>query len=179
MQMNEYPSYGEAVANLQRYLRQLSYWETSIPMPPIDGVFDSQTEEALREYQRLRGLEATGRADFETWERLYDDYRASLAEHSPPRQVSVFAAYPEGYVMREGESGFAVMTLQYMLSELRHSYQWLEDLEMSGIYDAPTAEAVRRFQVQNNLPGEMGVGQATWNAIVDQYNTLQATTREE
>ena len=81
--------------------------------------------------------------------------------------------------MVEGEHGFAVMTLQYMLSELRHSYQWLEDLEMSGVYDDATAEAVRRFQEQNSLPNEHGVGLVTWNAIVDQYNTLHSAIREE
>ena len=177
--MNEHQNYNDAVKNLQRYLRQLSYWERSIPQPPVDGIFESRTEDALREFQRLRGFPVTGRADFETWERLYGDYRASLAAHSPPRQTSAFPIYPEGYVIREGANGFAVTALQYMLSELRHSYQYLEDISITGVYDAQIAEAVRRFQAQNALPNEGGVGLATWNAITDQYNTLFRTVNEE
>ena len=106
--MKEHPNYNEAVANLQRYLRQLSYWEKSIPQAPVDGVWDSQTEDALREYQRLRGLPVTGSADFETWERLYGDYRASLAAHSPPRQASTMAAYS----MSCSSAGFSFGKLQ-------------------------------------------------------------------
>lgn len=170
--MTEHPNYSEAVRNLQRYLRQLSYWESEIPTPPIDGIFESRTEEALRAFQRTRGFPVTGQADFETWERLYADYRASLAAHSPPRQVSVFPSYPERYVITAGEQSFAVMTLQHMLSELRHSDQALEELETTGIYDEPTANAVRRFQSNNGIGDEGGVGLTTWNAIADQYNTL-------
>jgi peptidoglycan hydrolase-like protein with peptidoglycan-binding domain len=177
--MTEHPNYNEAVANLQRYLRQLAYWEENIPQPPVDGIFESRTEEALREYQRLRGLPVTGSADFDTWERLYADYRASLAAHSPPRQASIFPIYPENYVITEGSTGFAVTALQYMLSELRHSYSYLEDLVISGIYDAQTARAVQRFQRENGISGEGGVGLATWNAITDQYNTLYRTVNEE
>ena len=177
--MTEHPNYSDAVANLQRYLRQLAYWEKSIPQPPVDGVWESRTEAALREYQRLRGLPVTGRADFETWERLYADYRASLAAHSPPRQASIFPIYPENYVITEGSTGFAVTALQYMLSELRHSYAYLENLVISGVYDGQTANAVQRFQAENGIFGESGVGLATWNAITDQYNTLFRTSNEE
>ena len=177
--MTEHPNYNEAVANLQRYLRQLAYWEAEIPQPPVDGIFEGRTEEALRAYQRTRFIPVTGIADFDTWERLYADYRASLAAHAPPRQVSIFPIYPENYVIAEGSAGFAVTALQYMLSELRHSYAYPEDLAVSGIYDAQTADAVQRFQREHGILEEAGVGLATWNAITDQYNTLHRTVNEE
>jgi peptidoglycan hydrolase-like protein with peptidoglycan-binding domain len=167
------------VANLQSYLRRLAYWEAEIPQPPVDGIFESRTEEALRAYQRTRAIPVTGVADFDTWERLYADYRASLAAHSPPRQASIFPIYPENYVITEGSTGFAVTALQYMLSELQHSYAYLEALAVSGVYDAQTADAVTRFQRENGILGEAGVGLATWNAIADQYNTLYRTVNEE
>lgn len=176
--MNGHENQAVATENLQRYLRQLSFWEAITP-PPIDGIFDDATERALSEYQALRGLAVTGNADQETWERLYADYRASLARHSPPRQISVFYLDPEGYVLREGGVGFAVYALQYMLSELRHSYRALESVVPTGVYDAETAAAVRFFQEQNGLPDEGGVGTVTWNAIADQYNTLFASPQRE
>jgi len=61
--MNDHPNQAPAVENLQRYLRQLSYDQPEIPAPPIDGIFESQTEEALRQFQRSRGLPVTGSAD--------------------------------------------------------------------------------------------------------------------
>ncbi len=167
-----------ATENLQRYLRQLSFWEAITP-PPVDGIFDDATEQALRDYQALRGLSATGVADQETWEQLYADYRASLAEHSPPRQISVFYLEPEGDVIREGAVGFAVYAIQYMLSELRHSHRELEGISPTGVYDAETAAAVRFFQSQNGIPDEGGVGMMTWNALADQYNARFASHRDE
>ena len=82
--MTNHQNYPAAVTNLQRYLRQLSYDEASIPPPPVDGIFEDATVAALREFQRLRGFPVTGQADQETWDRLYADYRASLAKNSPP-----------------------------------------------------------------------------------------------
>ena len=60
-----------AIANLQRYLRQLAYFDETLGEVPIDGIFDSATEEALRAFQEGAGLPPTGRADFVTWETLF------------------------------------------------------------------------------------------------------------
>lgn len=177
--MRDHPNYTQAVEHLQRYLRQLAYWEEALPMPPVDGIFESRTEESLRAYQTSRGIPVTGSADQQTWERLYAEYRASLAAHSPPVQMSVFYLEPEGDRLTEGSVGFAVTALQYMLSELRRSYTALEEVEITGVYDEKTADAVRTFQSANRLPDEGGVGLMTWNVITAQYNTLFASGADE
>jgi peptidoglycan hydrolase-like protein with peptidoglycan-binding domain len=170
--MPEYPSNAVAIENLQRYLRRLSFGEPSIPDPPVDGIFDTRTEDALREFQRLRGLPITGRADAETWERLYDDYRAALALGTLPRRVSLFPSNPNGYRFTSGDQGFAVTALQYMLRELQADHREFADLPLSGVYDADTAEAIRVFQRKNGFPIDGEVGLLTWNALTDQYNVL-------
>ena len=170
--MFDHPNAPVAIKNLQRYLRQLSYDEKTIDPIAIDGIFEAKTQAALQEFQRLRGLPTTGSADLETWERLYADYRASLALNSPPRTVQIFPLEPPAYVMTLGARGFPVLTLQSMLLELQHSYFPLGAVEVSGIYDEKTAEAVRLFQALNRLPADGAVGQMTWNAIADQYNVL-------
>ena len=177
--MNDHPNKAPAVENLQRYLRQLSYDEADIPAPPIDGVFESQTEEALRQFQRLRGLPVTGSADQETWEQLYRAYRSSLAYNSPPRQIAAFPLDPFGYVIAANSIGFAVLALQQMLRELSYNYAALGELPVTGIYDENTQNAVRLFQANNRLPADGNVGLLTWNAIADQYNALFSKTNIE
>ncbi len=177
--MTYHPNHTPAVENLQRYLRQLSYDEQTIPAPPIDGIFESQTEEALREFQRLRGIPSTGSADQETWELLYDAYRASLASNSPPRPILVFPPDPAGYVVTAGSVGFPVLAIQHMLRELSYNYFGLSNIELSGIYDEQTQNAVRTFQSGNRLPVDGNVGLVTWNAIADQYNALFSKTNIE
>lgn len=177
--MINHPNYPPSVENLQRYLRQLSYDEPTLIAPPIDGIFESQTEEALREFQRLRGIPITGSADQETWELLYNAYRSSLAYNSPPRPILVFPPDPEGYAITVGSIGFPVLALQHMLRELSYNYFGLSNIELSGIYDEQTQNAVRTFQSGNRLPVDGNVGLVTWNAIADQYNALFSKTNIE
>lgn len=172
--MKDHPNYTDAVLNLQRYLRQLSYDERTLSPVPLDGVFASQTEAALREFQRLRGLPATGEADQPTWERLYADYRASLALNSPPRPIAVFPPEPLWYSLTPGTRGFVVSALQYMLLELHHNHIELANVTITGEYDRQTEDAVRLFQERNRLPVDGVVGLLTWNAIADRYNVLFA-----
>ena len=172
--MTDHPNFRPSVSNLQRYLRQLSYDEETIPRPPIDGIFESQTEDALREFQRLRGLPVTGSADRETWERLYEDYRRALSLRSPPRAVTLFPLDPIGYVILPQSRDFAVTVLQHMLLELHDHHKELENVEITGVYDPQTQSAVRFFQQKNGLPDDGNTGLLTWNTITDQYNALRS-----
>jgi len=170
--MTDHPNQSIATQNLQRYLRQLSYDEATIGPVPIDGIFDAQTEAALREFQRLRGFPVTGSADQATWERLYADYRASLALNSPPRAVLIYPLEPFSYELTLDSIGLPVTVLQAMLLELQQNYSPLSEVKITGVFDEQTATAVRVFQSLNQLPATGSVGQMTWNAIVDQYNVL-------
>ena len=162
----------QAIQNLQRYLRQLSYDEESIPAPPIDGIFESDTRRALQSFQVLKDLEPTGRADQETWELLYAAYRASLARNSPPRTVAVLPRTPPDAELIRGSIGFPVMALQHMLRELTFNASYLGPIEVTGTYDEATEAAVLAFQAHNVLKKTGRVDLETWNEITDQYNVL-------
>ena len=160
----------EAIRNLQRYLRQLSYFHEEIGEVPIDGIFDSATREALIAFQELEGLTPTGEADFETWERLYAAYLASLEAKSEPQRFAYFPQIPENYTLEVGEAQFLVSIVQNALFELALFYDGLENVPQSGVYDEETARGVRAFQGANGLPQTGGVDRATWNALAEAYN---------
>ena len=170
--MTEQTNYARSVENLQRYLRQLSYGDKSITPPPVDGIFASQTERSLRDFQRSRGIDETGRANKDTWDLLYAAYRASLAENSPPRAMDVFPRMPQNYRLKMGDRTFAVAAVQYMLQELQVIYGGLDGVRASGEYDAATAGAIRSFQAQNRLNATGEVDMLTWNLLADQYNLI-------
>ena len=170
--MPKYENEAQATANLQRYLRQLSYHYPEITPPPIDGIFDSDTERALREFQAMQGLPVTGRADRRTWNELYSIYRASVAKNEPPRTVAILPFVAGEILLQKGDDGFVVSVLQYMLRELGESLTELEEVEISGIFDEKTARAVRLFRVQNGLPEGETVDLITWNTLVDRFNRL-------
>ena len=159
-----------ATRNLQRYLRTLSYFDERIPSVPIDGIFDSATEQGVRAFQKVYGLPATGRVDEETWKALYERYQKERALRDAPARISHFPRLPENYTVELGEQQFLVQIIQNALSELDAVYGWGFDIPLSGVYDESTAAAVRIFQEKNGLPATGGVDRATWNALANAYN---------
>lgn len=173
-QINE----SDAIRNLQRYLRQLSYRENVTP-PPVDGIFESDTRRALEEFQELYGLPVTGRANRDTWDRLYAAYRASVTASMPPHAVLILPPSSNVFPLSDGSTGLPVSVLQYMLVELSALYSALDSIAVTGIYDAATAAAVRELQVRNRLEPSGTVDIPTWNAITDQYNILFSSEGQE
>ena len=112
----------DAIMNLQRYLRQLSYHDSNIPPVPIDGIWDSETVNSLIAFQRQNGLAPTGSVDRATWELLKQRYDESIAQNSPPAKLDIFPRSPADYSVGEGDEGFVVDSIQYILGELEQLY---------------------------------------------------------
>ncbi len=162
----------QATADLQRFLRQLSYHDPAITAPPVDGIFASATRQSLEEFQKRYGLPVTGIGDQATWDQLYAAYRLSLAQTSLPREMALFPQTRRPTVIRPGDSSFSVAAIQFMLRELE--FDMGAPIEISGRYDATTETAVRAFQAHAGLPTTGEVELATWNLLTDQYNVLFA-----
>ena len=78
--MAERPNEAESIANLQKYLRQLGYFDPNVPFAPIDGIFESDTQAALTAFQQKNDLPPTGVADRDTWNVLFREYNKSRNE---------------------------------------------------------------------------------------------------
>lgn len=159
----------EAIRNLQTYLRQLSYTDQSIASPPIDGIFDTVTENSLRAFQRRSALPESGVADRATWNRLYEEYLLSLEENSPPERLSLFPRVPDGYYLSLGDEYYLVSIIQLLLNELRIIYDSFIPLVVSGVFDEATEANVIDFQNRNQLPATGRVDKATWDRIAKSF----------
>lgn len=166
------PTEKEATSNLQRYLRQLSYFDENIPAPPVNGIFGEVTRAALIAFQEQNGLSPTGSANEATWNLLYEKYQLSIEEKSPPLGIVLFPRYPEGYEVDMGEESFLVLAIQYMLMEIGILYDDLGELSMSGIYDEPTSIAIGEFQTRNLLPRTGRVDKRTHDRLVESFDIV-------
>ncbi len=163
----------DAIKNIQRYLRQLSFHDDGIIPVPIDGIWADQTRRALIQFQRSQGIPATGTVDNNTWAILKQKYDESVALNSPPLKLDLFPRniYGVEYEMAVGESDFLVIVIQYLLGELARLYSF-PDYTPSGVYDEETAALVREFQKRNGIEATGKVGRETWDAMVAQHNLL-------
>jgi peptidoglycan hydrolase-like protein with peptidoglycan-binding domain len=162
----------EAVRNLQRYLRQLAYFDPELPELPVDGVFDTETQRAVEIFQKSNGLAVTGVADRLTWEAIYAAYLLSLASHAKPEAVDVFYRSASPEALRLGDVGFAVAAVQYMLNEVLTFYIDRPNIDTNGFFGEETLDAVRLFQQYVLLPPTGEVDLETWNRLTKTYNEL-------
>ena len=160
----------EAILNIQRYLRQLSFVSNKIPTPPLDGIYGTHTKEAVKAFQESVELPPSGVVDLVTWERLFAEYEKSLVRESAPLPLAQFPRISEGYALRAGDESFLVRLIQYALSELESIYPDLGEVQETGVYDEATVRGVKNLQRRVGLRATGEVDRATWDALATVYN---------
>lgn len=65
---------GEKVRQMQDQLNRIAQAYPSLPRIPADGVFGNQTAEAVKAFQKLFDLPATGVVDYPTWYKISNIY---------------------------------------------------------------------------------------------------------
>lgn len=133
---------GSEVESLQQRLQKLGYFKAG-----VTGYFGGVTKEAVREFQKDRGLQPDGIVGKDT--------QASLDEH----QKEVSESTQE--VWRLGERDAKVSEIQQQLEDAGFAIPARKD----GIFDEATQEAVRQFQQANGLKVDGIVGPQTLAAL--------------
>ena len=150
------------ILELQRYLYGISLFDERIPRIIPNGIYNSDTAEAVMAFQQAYGLPQTGEADPDTWDMIVTVYR-DITEIQP----CPYAAFPSReYVSHIGDHGRLVYIIQAMLSGLCSAYDNMPWVEVSGDYGGDTAEAVRALQKRTGLPESGEVNCTTWNMLV-------------
>ena len=176
--MTEYPTHRDAVRNLQRYLRRLSYENEAILPIPIDGIFETRTKDALSAFQSSIGLPVTGRADKRSWDLLFAEYERVRRAEDERVYADFFPRSPVNYETTLGETGAFILLLQFILDELRVIYDSLPPFAQNGVFDADTSAAVREFQRIGGLEQSGKVNRALWSRLSEEYNAYVTENRE-
>lgn len=168
-------SYGDSVTILQLTLNRISQNYPAIPkINPVDGYFSEGTEQAVRRFQEIFGLEADGIVGEITWYEVIQTYVAvkKLAElQSEGQRLSAIPAVFPGN-LTSGDTGQAVDTVQYLLDVISVFRPLILENDRSGTYDASTVRAVEAYQQEEAIPVSGTVDQATWYALHRSYEAI-------
>jgi peptidoglycan hydrolase-like protein with peptidoglycan-binding domain len=137
-------SRGTAVSQLQNRLKALGFFQAN-----VTGYYGSLTEEAVRKFQRSRGLSVNGIAGPTTL--------AALQDNSPSNRPAYVATQRP---LRYGDSGSAVTQLQNRLKALGF-YKY----EVTSYYGRLTEDAVSNFQRSRGLSVNGIAGPTTLAAL--------------
>ena len=154
------------VRALQYFLAFIAYFDNNIPQISITGTFDANTANAVRQFQSQQGLTVDGVVDRVDWQELLNTYNSILADLPSEYQEYASLIYP-GYFLTSGEESPDVITLQNAINRIAATDSSVPTLEVTGIYDEATENAVRTLQWQSGLPVNGAVGPILWRTIMD------------
>ena len=123
-------SSGNNVYAIQYLLNDRGYGLT------VDGKFGSNTESAVKKFQKTNKLTIDGVVGPKTWKKLF-------------------------VTVKNGSSGNAVKAAQYLLKKV-----YCYSIDVDGSFGPATQSAVKDFQTRKGLSSDGIVGPATWTALV-------------
>lgn len=169
-------SSGPNVVVVQVELNRISQNYPAIPkLATVDGIYGSRTEEAVRKFQQIFGLEPDGVVGKATWYALVRLYTAvtRLSELRSQGQqfYSISWEYPNS--PQPGSTGEKVRHLQYMLSVLAEYIPQIPTLTVDGRFGPETLASVLAAQRYFGLPETGVVNAATWEEIYDQFSGIE------
>lgn len=173
-------SAGPAVSVVQSSLNRISRNYPAIPkIPAVSGAFDRETEDAVREFQRIFDLTPDGVVGLATWYKLVSLYVGvtQLSELESQGQQFYGIQFQFPGTLREGDAGPEVRVLQFMLEVLSRFNDTLEAVAVDGSFGPATTAAVRNYQELSGLTVDGVVGQVTWDSIYDHYFAAEAQLR--
>ena len=162
--MSNYP-----VESIQRWLRIIESGGQPIPKILVDGVYDRQTEDAVRIFQGINGLPSTGTVDFDTWNLLRTVSREIEEQSNESSPI-----YPFEYALKDGKAvkgdRFSLIyIIQVMIDSILVSYN-IPPQPITGIYDDQTEQNIGRLQGIWNIPVTGETDKQTWNYLAEAYN---------
>lgn len=173
---------GEDVRIIQRQLNRISDNYPAIPkISETNGVFNTETEAAVRKFQEIFNLTVDGIVGKATWYKIKFIYNnvKRLSELSS-EGISITEAqriYPEN--LKQGDTGDEVGVLQYYLSVIGFFDDEIPIIAIDNVFGPNTTNAVIAFQQKYGLNPTGEIDRNTWNKILSVYDSTISTLPSE
>lgn len=141
----------------------------------VDGIFGPETEASVRAFQSIFNLAVDGVIGKGTWYAIFRLYSGILQLSELVSEGQTFAQLNFDYNSYQTYGPEEISLLQYLLSVLSQFYTTIPFVNIDGIYGEQTRQAVRALQQDAGLPQTGVVDEATWNALVDRFLSIDRT----
>ena len=163
------------VFQIQRILRDLNFIDGGVGKIVINGVYDDTTRNEVMLFQEKYGLIPNGIVDFETWELLNKIWKLRLEENELARAVYILPRF-ENYVIQPYAKDNAIYIIQHMLETISRDYEGIA-IELNGIYDDATQDAIKLFKRKNLLDDTISIDAKTFNRLADEYERINSRSQ--
>ncbi len=158
-----------AVKEIQKFLYALSDKKyENLPRVAITGIYNAETANAVKEFQRTKGLNPTGITNLETFTLLYEDYFESAREFYTDDYILGDGRFP----FKEGDQNEDVRALHLMINELSKTYSNIENVGTGAYYSKKTAAAVEELRKLFLLPSSRAIDKKLYTRIKQELNAV-------
>ena len=177
-----YPGYdvgigqaGNPVSAIQRDLNRIRRNYPAIPLIETDlGIYNQETEAAVKKFQEIFALPITGVVDKATWykikyiytsvKKLSDLYTEGLSEAE--------ATFKYRDVLKYGDTGIEVEFIHYYLDSIAFLDNDIPRLRTNSVYNDSTKTMVMAFQKKYNLPVTGEFTYKDFNVLKNVYDNM-------
>jgi peptidoglycan hydrolase-like protein with peptidoglycan-binding domain len=163
---------GSGVELMQIRLNRISKNHPGIPkIYPVDGFFDTSTENAVKKFQEVFNLAPDGIIGAATWNSINYIYNAVKRLYSVNSEGLSLEEIDTAYEneLKLGDSSRSVYALQYYLAYISLFYPTVSAPTTDGDFGQGTDDAVRSYQRTFGLDATGIVNETTWNSIQNTY----------
>ena len=148
-------SFGDDVVLIKRELNRIAQNYPAIPKIRFtNGVFDLETENAVKKFQEIFSLSPDGIVGKATWYKIKQVFAAVKQLSDLTSEGLTISEISRRYTreLRTGSQGQDVEALQYYLAFIGYFYPYLPPIPITGYFGELTRDAVFAFQSFYDLP---------------------------
>ncbi len=168
-------SFGDDVVTIKRELNRIAQNYPAIPkIKYINGVYDRETENAVKKFQEIFNLDTDGIVGKATWYKIKQIF-ASVKRLSELTGEGLTISEISRRYTRElslGSQGPDVEALQYYLAFIGYFYPELPPIPITGFFGELTRDAVFTFQNNYGLPVTGIVDANVFNRVEQVYRAV-------
>ena len=166
---------GNPVIAIQRDLKRIRQNYPAIPnINDTYGIYNNETENAVKKFQEIFSLPVTGIVDKATWYKIKYIYTSvkklsDLYSEGLSKQEATFL-YQD--VLDYGDTGIEVEYIHYYLNALSYLDNDIPRLPTNSIYNNNTIAIVKAFQNKYGLPVTGVFTYRDWKILRDAYDSI-------
>ncbi len=139
--MYELNDTASAVKEVQKFLYVISdKAHPEVPRISVDGIYGTETQDAVKIFQEIYDIEPTGVVDRVTFELLYQVYDEN---RSIPQQQRMDE---ELFPIQLGNSGNHVLKIHLLMSDLKERYSGIGRIPKDSYFSVDSKNATKEFQ---------------------------------